>query len=302
MRSGRFPRKINRTPGTQKVSYAVIFLSLLALVLLVVFIVQSILDGDGILRIYRLPVLIVLSFLILFDVITAVHTASLFRAERKRLSDVKDSLDEVESLNYTLRSQRHDFLNHLQVVYGLIEMEAYRDASDYIKRITGDVQNVSRFLKTDSPAVNALLQAKYAQCKERGIAFDMDVTSRITDLPLEDWELCRILSNLIDNAAEAMSEIKIDAPLLRLSMRDEKDPFSLVFRVENNGPEIPESITSSIFQAGFSTKGSGRGTGLAIVSRTMEKAGGSIRYLREGDWTIFEGRLPLGTSDSHSDI
>ena len=299
MRRRLFSRKISRNPGEQKLSYSIILLAFLELALLVVFIVQSILEGDSILKAYRLPVLIVLSFLIVFDVVSAVYTTFAFRVRRKQLSDIKESLDMVEQLNNTLRSQRHDFLNHLQVVYGLIEMEAYEEASSYIKRIAQDVRDVSRFLRTDSPAVNALLQAKYTMCKERGIAFDMDVTASVAAAPLEDWELCRILSNLIDNAVEAMLSSGEEAHLLRLTMH-EKDG-SIVFRVENNGPGIPEDIAATVFQPGISTKGTGRGTGLSIVRRVLDSCGGSIRYLREADWTVFEGTIPLGGSDSKTD-
>ena len=68
MRRKLFSRKISRNPGEQKLSYSIILLAFLELALLVVFIVQSILEGDSILKAYRLPVLIVLSLLIVFDV------------------------------------------------------------------------------------------------------------------------------------------------------------------------------------------------------------------------------------------
>jgi methionyl-tRNA synthetase len=43
-----------------------------------------------------------------------------------------DTIDNMESLNNALRAQRHDFRNHLQVVYYLIEMEDYGEANAYI--------------------------------------------------------------------------------------------------------------------------------------------------------------------------
>ena len=72
---------------------------------------------------------------------------------------MKETLKSVEMLNNTLRAQRHDFLNHLQVVYGLIEMDEYEEARNYINKTYKDIQSVSQVLKTASPAINALLQA-----------------------------------------------------------------------------------------------------------------------------------------------
>ena len=52
---------------------------------------------------------------------------------------IKEALDSVENLYNSLRAQRHDFLNHLQVVYGLIEMDEYGEARNYINKVYNDI-------------------------------------------------------------------------------------------------------------------------------------------------------------------
>ena len=84
-----------------------------------------------------------------------------------------NSLDEtVQAMtlqNRQLRVQRHDFLNHLQVVYSLMEMGEYDEAMRYISQVYGDIRSVGKNLKTASAPVNALLMAKTQECRERGI-------------------------------------------------------------------------------------------------------------------------------------
>ena len=145
-------------------------------------------------------------------------------------------------------------------------------------------------LRTKNAAVNALLQAKYAMCQNRGIAFDVVIRSALEQLPIEDWQMCRVLSNLIDNAAEAMKEKGDGGHVLRLVLQE--DAAAFYFRVENNGPEVPHDILPAIFNAGISTKGEGRGMGLSIVRQVMRSCGGDISYERNGDWTVFSGVLP----------
>ena len=53
----------------------------------------------------------------------------------QQLDDMDQTIEAQEDLNITLRAQRHDFLNHLQVVYSLIEMKEYNEANDYIERV-----------------------------------------------------------------------------------------------------------------------------------------------------------------------
>ena len=66
----------------------------------------------------------------------------------------------LENLNLKLRAQRHDYMNHLQVIYGLLELGEYEDAREYMEPVFKDITRVTRAMKTSQPAVNALLQAK----------------------------------------------------------------------------------------------------------------------------------------------
>ena len=210
---------------------------------------------------------------------------------RKLASDadmLQDAYAQLEDLNGTLRAQRHDFMNHLQVVFSLLELEDYKEASDYIERVYGDIRRVSRTLKTAHPAINALLAAKVSDCEARGVHVDLQIESPWIDLPVESWEMCRVLGNLIDNAMDAMK----DTPEPRLLIRLSESVQSYTFAIANNGPMIQPSIAERIFQRGFSTKGEGRGMGLSIVRGIMESGGGKLTLTSDEKETRFEGMLP----------
>ena len=201
---------------------------------------------------------------------------------------LQDAYAQLEDLNGTLRAQRHDFMNHLHVVFSLLELEDYKEASDYIERVYGDIRRVSRTLKTAHPAINALLAAKVGDCEARGVHVDLQIESPWAGLPVESWEMCRVLGNLIDNAMDAMK----DAPEPRLLIRLSESVQSYTFVIANNGPMIQPSIAERIFQRGFSTKGEGRGMGLSIVRGIMESGGGRLTLASDERETRFEGTLP----------
>ena len=201
---------------------------------------------------------------------------------------LQDAYAQLEDLNGTLRAQRHDFMNHLQVVFSLLELEDYKEASDYIERVYGDIRRVSRTLKTAHPAINALLAAKVGDCEARGVHVDLQIESPWAGLPVESWEMCRVLGNLIDNAMDAMK----DAPEPRLLIRLSESVQSYTFVIANNGPMIQPSIAERIFQRGFSTKGEGRGMGLSIVRGIMESGGGRLTLASDERETRCEGTLP----------
>lgn len=195
---------------------------------------------------------------------------------------------EMDTLNHTLRAQRHDFLNHLQVVYSLMEMREYGDATDYLEKVYGEIRSVATFLRTNSTAVNALLQVKAGACAERGITMQMDIRSSLDGLPMPSWELCRVLANLIDNAIDAVKTV--DDPVISLVIAE--DIRSYTFSITNNGRPIPPEMRDRIFEAGVSTKGEGRGMGLSIVRQTLENADGTITCKSDDEQTCFCVTLP----------
>lgn len=203
---------------------------------------------------------------------------------------LKDSLSQLEHLNNTLRAQRHDFLNHIQVVYSLVQMKEYHDVEDYIERIFKDIQKVGYVLKTSNPAVNALLQAKMINCQNKGTSFLLEVHSQLKDLPIPAWEVCRVLGNLIDNAIYAVNETR-GLKLIHVKIDENLKYFS--FQVQDNGPEIPEDIRNKIFEPGFTTKGeSGQGMGLAIIKEILRPYHGEIVVKSDERMTTFQILIP----------
>ena len=198
---------------------------------------------------------------------------------------LEDAYSKMEQLNSTLRAQRHDFMNHLQVVYSLLELEEYQEANEYIDKVYGDIKRVSRALKTAHPAINALLAAKLSDCEARGIRVELMIESPWSALQIPGWEMCRVLGNLIDNAMDALGNTP--QPCLGIALRESLQQFS--FEISNNGPEIPVSLRESIFQSGFSTKGSGRGMGLAIVKGILQQYQGDISLQSDRNGTCFSG-------------
>lgn len=206
----------------------------------------------------------------------------------QQLDDMDQTIEAQEDLNITLRAQRHDFLNHLQVVYSLIEMKEYKEANDYIERVYGSIASVGKVLRTANPAINALLQVKLGVCEKAGIQVKLDIRSAWKDLSIPGWEMCKVLGNLLDNAIDALQEVSDR----RLTLTLTEDLKAFRFSVKNSGPMIPVKLQASIFQPGITTKAAGHGMGLFIVRRTVQEWGGDIRLISDAKETEFSGFIP----------
>ena len=273
-------------------NYAIVInalqIALILVMLIAIIVVPEIETSYRLLLVLTIVASLVIIWGGVVDIREALHTRKLIT----QLDDMDETIDAMGQFNNTLRAQRHDFLNHLQVVYSLIEMEEYQEANDYIEQVYGKITAVSRVMKTANPAVNALLQVKVAACDKAGVPVEVSITSKWESLEqtMPDWEMCKVLSNLIDNALDAMESIPETKKALSIALGENVKQYT--FRVENTGTPIPESIRDRIFIPGFTTKGDGHGMGLHIVRKTITERGGEIAVTSNEEKTVFSGYVP----------
>ena len=96
-----------------------------------------------------------------------------------------------------------------------------------------------------------------------------------------------ILGNLIDNGVDAALEAQ--HPRVVVTVRSDSD--ELVIRVADNGRGLEPDAAHRVFQRGWSTKGSERGLGLALVGQAVRRYGGRIEPSDDGG-AVFTVHLP----------
>lgn len=209
---------------------------------------------------------------------------------KRHYDDLQMSHKNLERLNGELRSQRHDYLNHLQVVYGLMQLEEYDELQKYLQPIYKGMQKTGKALKTSKPAINALLKAKMDEAESKNIDFYVEVKSDLKELHMEDWELCKVISNIVDNAMTAL-EAKESEKKITLEIIEDRECY--YFSISNNGPKIPEEMQGVIFKQGItSKKEEGHGMGLYIVMNVIKAHKGTMKLISNEKETVFEFTFP----------
>lgn len=105
-------------------------------------------------------------------------------------------------------------------------------------------------------------------------------------------ELNQVWTNLLDNAADALE----GHPNPEIMVQTEQRGDWVTVRVQDNGPGIPEVIQSRIFEAFFTTKAPGKGTGLGLdisYRIIVHKHRGDLRVFSQPGHTCFQVDLPL---------
>lgn len=226
-----------------------------------------------------------------------VGAVATFR-DRTDIHRLAEELTGVTRFVEALRAQNHESLNKLHAIAGMIQLDRPEAALDYIFAVTEQQQEVSSFLarNVNDYRVSGLLLGKVVRGRELSIGVAIDPESRMdgAPAPLTGSDLVLILGNLLENAMEALSgqegERRIDC-LLR------SDAASLMIRVADNGPGVAGELQDRLFEQGVSSRGPGRGLGLALVRQTVAFAGGSVEFESRPGRTMFMIRVVAGGSE-----
>lgn len=174
-----------------------------------------------------------------------------------------------------LKKFRHDIINYLSNIKGLISMNETDSALKLLEETAGKAEQ-SNFdlIDTGNVFADVVISSKAAVCRRKGIQFEFKSVS-LKELKIEAADISSLLSNLLDNAAEAA--LKTSDPYIKLNIFEHN--IYLVIRIENS---VDEDIHSDNLQI-KSTKAdcSLHGCGMEIIREIAEKYNGNFIWKSE---------------------
>ncbi|MCX3290794.1 sensor histidine kinase [Streptomyces sp. NEAU-H22] len=197
--------------------------------------------------------------------------------DRTELEQLGRELDSTHGLIDALRAQDHEHANRMHTLLGLLELEMYDDAVEFVGEVVGDHRATAEQVteRIEDPLLAALLVGKATVAAERGVALGVSDRTRLPDRLIDPQGLVTVVGNLVDNALDAVA----GTPHARVEVELRAEGRTAILRVRDTGPGIPPEHRELIFTTGWSTKKPPahreRGIGLSLVRRLAERQGGS---------------------------
>ena len=114
-------------------------------------------------------------------------------------------------------------------------------------------------------------------------------------------ELHQLWTNLLDNAADALTAKNDGERVVRVLTAAESDGIRV--EISDSGPGVPPELASKIFEAHFTTKAAGKGTGLGldIVKRIVAHHHGSVTCESGSSGSRFVVHIPFAQPSAAAD-
>ena len=200
---------------------------------------------------------------------TAIRESEILRIEKEYAYDYIKGLDEEYDL---IRKIRHDIKGLLGTINALILDKKYDKASETIITAIESFDNRLIFIHTKNDILNAVVNSKMSNAKSFGIDVQVMAPEEISGI--DDLDICRLMSNLLDNAINYCKNDILDHHSIFLKIVNEDQV--IVINLKN-------TISNSILVKNpyLKSKDEHHGLGIGIIRDIAAKYDGICDFYEE---------------------
>lgn len=242
------------------------------------FIEEYILKGENLIRKHIITI-----FILVIVVLIVYLNFKTRQLDKQRIQQLKDNqladltsyVQQIETMYGELRSFRHDYQNVLISLNESIktkDLAVIEDTYNTILNKEGIVledehYSLAKLDNLKTLPIKGIISTHVIQAWQKNIPVHLEIDDVIQDEPIDILDYVRITSILLDNAIEAAE--KSENPFLTIVFLKNAEDNEVKLLIENSCPNEVIDITK-VFKKGYSTKGKGRGLGLATVQTILQ--------------------------------
>ena len=202
----------------------------------------------------------------------------------EQISEARNAhYEAIKQSNFEIRRVRHDMRNHLLVIRDLAEKSQKEELLKYIDSIYEQIESAAPPYRSGNEIADTIIADKASKAQKRGLV--LSVSGDLSGLDLEATDLVTILSNILDNAIEAVSR------MYDRGLSDEDKTITLEFRKNRNFIVILQRNVSAVHidvRNVRSSKGSpDHGFGIYNIRKTVDKYGGEYNLTSTENGSLF---------------
>lgn len=245
-------------------------------------------DFANVLSLFAFSSMIFLVLFVLYINDTNKKIKNSLETEKMLMEIQKNYYEEMLKKEEGTRRFRHDFINYIICLKGMVEKDDKQMAMNYIEQLEHRAQDLKpTYYTVGNDVMDILINGLIPQIKDAKIVVKGVCKERIE---MDSIELCTIVSNLIQNAVEELNSFNQDSKYFKLNVSQGK--MNMKLEISNTSREKVGDKSSGLPQTTKKNK-KDHGIGLKNVKETVEKNHGTFSWNYEEEEFKVEVILPL---------
>lgn len=191
----------------------------------------------------------------------------------------------MQDLLDILRVQRHDFMNHLQVISGLLQLNHPQRALEYTYEVAEELKKASVISKISSAEIAMAILRADLNAHKLGVCLNCNVSSTLDRGFQHSWALAEVIGELLEIAVHEVVEAAGGSGFIELN--------------------IYEKGREYVFQVGFPNQNSL--DGLSFTSRVVfieeatAKINGRVKFSNFAEGAVITIYVPAGRTENEAE-
>lgn len=175
----------------------------------------------------------------------------------------------------------HDAKRHVRALESLIQSDHLAEAQQYKESLFQKLNELQPSIQCDNPLLSAILNHVFLKAEQRHIALKMDLQGEEQLSMLAGVDLTTIVSNLLDNAVDAVSELPEEQRYIHFAVAFQMG--EIMIHVENPTKNDLKREGNAV----VSTKEGHLGLGLKNVEMVVKKYKGDFKTdVKDGNFVV----------------
>lgn len=268
-----------RQENDKRVSKIVAYREIIGLLIIVFFIFVQLSNNLG--ALYCIG-----AISIIFSMIVIAYVIDLFRSqeqreqeaiERAKQYETRLSLSEYTKETYEeIKSIRHDMKRHYQYILELNHLQEYKKIEDYVLELYKDLKATEDCFLCDNLVIAVALFNAQRRASAEGIHFTKTIT--VNRFPFTDVELNSVISNVLDNAFEAVSKVSDGEKIIKIEIK-KINQKQIMFYCANSYNK--EAYGQNPFLSTIKPDKNNHGYGTRIIKKIVKRHTGTVVYWKD---------------------
>ncbi len=184
----------------------------------------------------------------------------------------------MDNLLEVLRIQRHDFLNQLQVISGLLQLKKYDQANEYIKQVAEKLGRAGVLARLGCPEIVAVVLVAEAAAGKKGITFNTVIGTGLEKGIDAGPAVAEIIREMLETAVRLTEETQCFQSSIDLAIQEKEGEY--------------------LFQVGFPCRDNADNLGLTaslvFIAEAASEVGGQLTTgTSAGGMTVISFTVPI---------